>query len=124
MTAHSDRYPQPSDHRPIEIDDPAATRDDSPRVAGDVPITVWRLDDRDGDQPATEPGAGFASRLARRLVLIYTRRGDTVVDFDHDTYLHGAASETSSCTTPPKPKPPTGPARPRRPRTVRSCTST
>ncbi len=94
MTAHSDRYPQPSDHRPIEIDDPAATRDDSPRVAGDVPITVWRLDDRDDDQPATQPGAGFASRLARRLVLVYTRRGDTVVDFDHDTYLHGAATET------------------------------
>jgi hypothetical protein len=94
MTAHSDRCPQPPDHRPIEIDDRAATRADSPRVAGDVPITVWRLDDRDDNQPATEPGAGFASRLARRLVLIYTRHGDTVVDFDHDAYLHSAATAT------------------------------
>src|SRR5439155_680844 len=73
---------------------PAVNRDDSPRVAGAVPITVWRLDDRDNDQPATEPGAGFASRLARRIVLVYTSHGDTVVDFDHDAYLHGAASAT------------------------------
>lgn len=94
MTAHSDRYPQPPDHRPTQIDNPAATRDDSPRVVGHVPITVWRLDDRDDDQPATQPGAGFASRLARRLVLIYTRHGDTVVDFDHDTNLHSAATAT------------------------------
>ena len=94
MTAHSDRNPQPHDHRLTEIDDPAATRDDSPRVAGDVPITVWRLHDRDDNQPATEPGAGFASRLARRLVLIYTRHGDTVVDFDHDTFLYSAATAT------------------------------
>jgi hypothetical protein len=94
MTSHSDRYPQAPDHRPTQTDDPAATDDDSPRVAGVVPITVWRLDDRDDDQPATEPGAGFASRLARRLVLVYTRHGETVVDFDHDTYLHGAATAT------------------------------
>ncbi|HET8659195.1 MAG TPA: hypothetical protein VFM55_09375 [Micromonosporaceae bacterium] len=92
MTAHSDRYPQPPDHRLTQTDDPAATRDDSPRVAGDVPITVWRLDDRDDDQPDSEPGAGFASRLAKRLVLVYTRHGDTVVDFDQDAYLHGAAT--------------------------------
>jgi hypothetical protein len=94
MTAHSDRYPQPQDHRPTETNDPAATHDVSPRVAGDVPITVWRLDDRDDKQPTTEPGAGFASRLARRLVLIYTRHGDTVVDFDHDAHLHSAATAT------------------------------
>ncbi len=94
MTSHSDRYPQTPDHRPTQTDNPAATYDDSPRVAGVVPITVWRLDDRDDDQPATEPGAGFASRLARRLVLIYTRHGETIVDFDHDTYLHGAATAT------------------------------
>jgi hypothetical protein len=93
MTAHSDRYPQPPD-RPTPTDDPAATRDDSPRVAGDVPITVWRLDDRDDDQLATEPGAGFASRLAKRLVLVYTRHGETVVDFDQDAYLHSAATAT------------------------------
>jgi hypothetical protein len=94
MTTHQDGYPQPPDHHPTEIDGRAATRNDSPRVSGDVPITVWRLDDSDDNQPATEPGAGFASRLARRLVLIYTSHGDTVVDFDHDTYLHSAATAT------------------------------
>ena len=60
-----------------------------------VPITVWRLDDRDGDQPATDPGAGFASRLARRLVLTYTRQGETVVDLDADRHLRDAATAAS-----------------------------
>jgi site-specific DNA recombinase len=67
------------------------------RVAGDVPITVWRLDDRDDDQLATEPGAGFASRLARRLVLTYTRHGETVIDLDGDIHLHRAATQTGRC---------------------------
>ena len=46
------------------------TRDRRRLISGrrDVPITVWRLNDRDDDQPATEPGAAFASRLAKRLV--------------------------------------------------------
>jgi hypothetical protein len=60
-----------------------------------VPITVWRLDDRDGDQPATDPGAGFASRLARRLVLTYTSQGETVVDFDADRHVRDAATAVS-----------------------------
>jgi hypothetical protein len=94
MTAHPDRYPQPADHPPVQTNDPAATRDDSPRVAAAVPITVWRLDDRDDDQPTTEPGAGFASRLARRLVLVYTSHGQTVVDLDDDAHLHRAATTT------------------------------
>jgi hypothetical protein len=55
---------------------------------------VWRLDDRDDDQPATEPGAGFASRLARRLVLVYTSHGETVIDLDSDIHLHRAATTT------------------------------
>jgi len=94
MTAYPDPYAQPAEHRPTPTDPPAATRDDSPRVAGDVPITVWRLDDRDDDQPATQPGAGFASRLARRLVLVYTRHGETVIDLDSDIHLHWAAITT------------------------------
>lgn len=62
-----------------------------------VPITVWRLDDRDGDgdEPATDPGDGFASRLAQRLVLTYTRQGETVVDFDADRHLRDAATAAS-----------------------------
>jgi hypothetical protein len=94
MTAHPDRYQRPPDHPPVQTNDPAATRDDAPRVAGPVPITVWRLDDRDDDQPTTEPGAGFASRLAKRLVLVYTSHGQTVIDLDDDAYLHRAATTT------------------------------
>lgn len=94
MTASHDRLPD-DPHRPTTpLNEAQATHGDPAVVAGDVPITVWRLDDRDDDQPVTDPGAGFASRLARRLILIYTRRGDTVVDFDHDPHLHDAATMT------------------------------
>jgi hypothetical protein len=93
MTTHLNRTQQPPE-RPTPSREPTATRGDSPRVAGPVPITVWRLDDHDDDQPATQSGAGFASRLARRLVLVYTRHGETVVDFEHDLHLHGAATAT------------------------------
>jgi len=93
MTPHLDPSPQQPPERPTRTRQPAdTTRDDAPRVAGPVPITVWRLDDHDVGQPPTEPGAGFASRLARRLILTYTSHGDTVVDFDHDPHLHGAAT--------------------------------
>jgi len=91
MPTHHDRSPQHPPQRPTPSRVPA-THDDSPRVAGPVPITVWRLGDHDDGQPATEPGAGFASRLAQRLVLTYTSHGETVVDFDHDPHLHAAAS--------------------------------
>jgi hypothetical protein len=80
--------PPPLTHResaPADITEPGAI----------VPITVWRLDSRDGDEPATDPGAGFASRLARRLVLTYTRQGETVVDFDADRHLRDAATASS-----------------------------
>jgi hypothetical protein len=91
MTTHPDRHQQPSDHPPVQTDERAATRDDSPRVAAAVPITVWRLDDHN-DQSTTEPSAGFASRLAKRLVLVYTSHGQTVVDLDNDAHLHRAAT--------------------------------
>jgi hypothetical protein len=92
MTAHSNRVPRPSDHSPSPVADSLATHNDSTQVVGPVPITVWRLDDREDDQPATEPGERFASRLARRLVLTYTSAGDTIVDFDDDLHLHRAAT--------------------------------
>jgi len=85
MTAISDQLPDiPNDPGPAPGDatDVAATL---------VPVAVWRLDDRDDDQATTEPGAGFAARLARRLILVYTRRGDAVVAFDDDPHLHNAA---------------------------------
>jgi hypothetical protein len=91
---HLDPFPQPPSERPGSTREPAdATTGDAPRVAGLVPITVWRLDDHDVGQP-TQPGAGFASRLAWRLILTYTSHGETVVDFDHDPHLHGAANRT------------------------------
>ncbi|MEU1811078.1 hypothetical protein [Micromonospora aurantiaca (nom. illeg.)] len=91
MTAHPDRSPQPLDRQPT--DTPTAIPDDSPRVAGDVPITVWRLDNHTDDPQTTEPDASFASRLAQRLVLIYTRHGDTVVALEDDPHLQTAATE-------------------------------
>lgn len=94
MTAYPDPYRQAPNHRPSRTDEPVATFDDSPRVAGAVPITVWRLDDRDDDQPTAGPGSGFASRLARRLILVYTSQGQTVVDLDSDIHLHRAATVT------------------------------
>ena len=88
----SDQYPFDSltDLRdgipaPADVTEPGAV----------VPITVWRLDDREGDETATDPGDGFASRLARRLVLTYTRQGETVVDFDADRHLRDAAMAAS-----------------------------
>jgi hypothetical protein len=72
----------------------AADVGDTTATTPAVPIAVWRLDVRDCDTPATQPGPGFLSRLARRLVLYYTRHGDTVVDFDGDIKLRQAAAAT------------------------------
>jgi len=94
MTTHLDRSPHQPRRRPTPSCYPAATRDDPPRVPGLVPITVWRLDDHDDGRPATEPGSGFASCLARRLILTYTSLGETVADLDSDPHVHGAASAT------------------------------
>lgn len=96
MTANDHRSANPGHH-------------DSPTTAGDmnhagadhtgtgalVPITVWRLDDRDDAQSASDDRATFASRLARQLIWTYTRRGDTVVDFDADRRLRDAATVTA-----------------------------
>jgi hypothetical protein len=116
MTTYLDRSPHQPPRRPTPSRDSAATRDDQPRAAGTVPITVWRLDDHDDGQPATEPGSGFASRLARRLILTYTSLGETVADLDSDPHVHGAASTTGrsylAITEPPglsspdQPRPP------------------
>jgi hypothetical protein len=97
MTSYPDRSPYQPAGQPTAGHHPAATRDDSPQVAGLVPITVWRLDDHDDGQPATQPGSTFASRLARRLILTYTGHGESVVDLDHDRHLHDAAIATGRC---------------------------
>nr|WP_030500953.1 hypothetical protein [Micromonospora purpureochromogenes] len=81
---------------------PNSSNDDAPKhhgdavlVGGDVPIAVWRLDDRDDTGPATDPGTRLSSRLAQRLVLVYTRRGDAVIDFDSDPQLEHASAHAS-----------------------------
>jgi hypothetical protein len=87
-------HPQRPHHRTRPADaPPPATRDDSPRVAADVPIAVWRLDHRD-EPPTAEPTDGFAARLATRLLLIYTGRGDSIVDLDDDPHIRRAATVT------------------------------
>ncbi|WP_433221882.1 hypothetical protein ACQP00_21935 [Dactylosporangium sp. CS-047395] len=67
--------------------DLAAHRRASPAATGQIPITIWRLDDRDetAADDAAEPR--FARRLARQLVAVYTERGDTVADFTGDVLL-------------------------------------
>ncbi|MGI5151421.1 hypothetical protein ACQEVC_34495 [Plantactinospora sp. CA-294935] len=62
-------------------------------LSGDVPIAVWRLDDRD-DGSTADPCARLASRLARRLILVYSPRGDAVVDLVSDPHLEHATAGT------------------------------
>ncbi|WP_147434665.1 hypothetical protein [Micromonospora musae] len=55
---------------------------------------MWQLDDRDDDWAEIEPRGGFASRLARQLVIVYSRHGETILDLDGDNHLHAAAVAT------------------------------
>lgn len=91
MTTHDDH---PRKTRP----DSVSTTPDSEAQPGDdaiaaalVPIAVWRLDDSSGDSPEGYRDASFASRLARRLIEIYTDPHDVVADFDGDPHLNTAA---------------------------------
>jgi hypothetical protein len=74
---------------------PAGSDGDSTTTATRIATSVWRLADRDGDTTATRRDTRFASRLARRLALTYTRRGETIIDFDGDTALRDAAAATT-----------------------------
>ncbi len=71
---------------------PPGTARDAPSVPARV--AVWWLDDsdHDSDVPSASPSPGFASRLSRRLVLTYTRRGDAVVDLDGDATRRNTAT--------------------------------
>jgi hypothetical protein len=83
-TAHHCPRPRPSS-------DDTSTDHGDVLAGGDVPIAVWRLDDRDDAGPGTDPEERFAARLAQRLVGVYTRHGDAVVDFDGDPHLQAAS---------------------------------
>ncbi|MFI5916498.1 hypothetical protein [Dactylosporangium sp. NPDC051541] len=52
---------------------------------------VWRLDEHPYSADADD---GFIDRLTRRLLQVYTTRGDTIVDFDDDPTLQRAAIAT------------------------------
>jgi len=80
--------PDPSSHDARQHDDEAVL------VGGETAIAVWRLDDRD-DAGSTAPRSGLASRLAQRLVLVYTRRGDAIIDFDSDPNLEQTSGSES-----------------------------
>jgi hypothetical protein len=80
--------------RPNQSNQDPCQHDEALLVGGEVPIAVWRLDDRD-DGLTTDPSGHLASRLAQRLVLVYTRRGEAVVDFDSDPNLQAATTQTS-----------------------------
>ncbi|MET8311643.1 hypothetical protein [Micromonospora sp. NPDC005173] len=95
MTASPDPTPNGWTHpNPLHCEARQHT-DEAVLVGADVPIAVWRLDDRDDTEPAALPGSRLASRLAQRLILVYTQRGDTIVDFDSDPQLENASCRTS-----------------------------
>ncbi|WP_203736697.1 hypothetical protein, partial [Catellatospora chokoriensis] len=56
----------------------AATR---VKVTSHVLLAIWSLN----SDPATPTASGLSERLARRLVLTYTRRDDTVVSLSGRT---------------------------------------
>ncbi len=87
-TPNGGSRPDPFHHEARQHDDEAVL------VGGDDPIAVWRLDDRDDTGPAAR-GDRLASRLAQRLILVYTQRGDTIVDFDSDAELEHASTRAS-----------------------------
>lgn len=96
MTAQGNAVPDGTPRPASSTDHAPATHGDAVLVTADIPIAVWRLDARDdGDEGVTEPDARLASRLAHRLVLVYTRRGDAVVDFDNDPHLRAATAKAS-----------------------------
>lgn len=91
MTAHDDHSPKA---RRRGLGPARANGAAPPGVAPPpavVPITVWRLDDLDDDRPVAEGDAGFGSRLARRLVEVYTEAHQTIADLDDEPCLQDAA---------------------------------
>jgi len=83
MTTNS--TPKPAAHRGTPIDPDGVGID---LVAGDppVPITVWRTARSDEDS------ATITARLAARLIIAYSRPGETVVDLTADHTLTGACA--------------------------------
>lgn len=94
MTALPNPTPNGAARPNLFQDGTAKHHGDAVLLGGEVPIAVWRLDDRDDTGPCLTPAGRLASRLAQRLVLVYTRRGDAVIDFDSDPQLEHASTHT------------------------------
>ena len=90
MTAHPNPTPNGAAH-PSPQHDARQDHEEAVLVAGDIPIAVWRLDD---GKEATSKGNSLASRLAQRLIQVYTDRGNAVIDFDSDPQLEHASANT------------------------------
>ncbi|NMO57779.1 hypothetical protein HH310_42285 [Actinoplanes sp. TBRC 11911] len=95
MNAQPDPAASPGADARLFDDGVPMQHDDARVVTDDIPIAVWRLTARDGSAPTADPGAVLAPRLARRLVLVYTRHGDVVIDFDGDPHLQTATTDAS-----------------------------
>jgi hypothetical protein len=78
--------------RPNPECDTPARQGDPILPTRDVPIAVWRLDDRDDTGLLAGPRDRLAARLAQRLVRLYTRRGDAIVDLDSHPQLHAIST--------------------------------
>jgi hypothetical protein len=109
MTTHSHR-PDPSSIAPwlagvdvsdIDTVDPATDPDAADLVAATgitldhhgerrIPVTVWRVAATDHTSGQDWDG-GLSPRVAGLLVGLTTRPGDTIIDFDNDPTLAGAA---------------------------------
>lgn len=85
----------PSNPKQPATGDPTRVTGDSTTTATRVATSMWQLAARDDDTTTTPSDTRFVSRLARRLVLTYTRRGDAIIDFDGDTALRDAAMLTT-----------------------------
>lgn len=71
---------------------PATTPDDTGQAELPVPVTVWRTPAHPPQVTLPDGRPGLPAALAYRLLLTYTRPGDTVADLDHDPALRVAAA--------------------------------
>ncbi|WP_146017452.1 hypothetical protein [Verrucosispora sp. ts21] len=94
MTAAPDSTPHGAAPSNPPVHSPRQHHDDAVLVGSDVPIAIWRLDDRDDTEPALPTDDRLASRVSQRLILVYTRPGDAVVDLDSDPHLKHATALT------------------------------
>ncbi|MEV4517135.1 hypothetical protein AB0K00_50290 [Dactylosporangium sp. NPDC049525] len=90
MTQRPERRPARAPHTE-SLHELADICHDAPHSDPIMRIAVWRLGGSDDDHHDADSNVTFTSRLARQLVLIYSNRGDTILDLDTDPHLRAAA---------------------------------